>query len=59
MTSLFPYARRLMFVKMGNAPRHYTDNFFLPLARLFLMTLAPPGVLILVKNPWVLLRFLL
>lgn len=37
----------------------YTESFFLPLARLRLMTFCPPGALILSRKPCVLLRFLL
>lgn len=37
----------------------YTVNLFLPFARLLLMTLLPPLLLILSRNPWVLFLFLL
>ncbi len=41
----------------GTVPFPQTDSLFLPLARLLLITLRPPAVLIRTKNPWVLERF--
>jgi hypothetical protein len=43
--------------KKGTVPVPQTDSLFLPLARLLLITLRPPAVLIRTKNPWVLDRF--
>ena len=43
--------------KKGAVPGSQTDSLFLPLARLLLITLRPPAVLIRTKNPCVLDRF--